>query len=157
MNESEPACSWCNLSEANKKWQLFETASWSVFLADKQDYIGRCILVCKRHCDALSDLTAREWSDLKLAVNRIEACLKSSLGADLCNWSCLMNSFYKSDPPVPHLHLHVRPRCKQPVLLNGNAYPDAEFGHHYDPKKKSVLQEEDRIALFNRLKAHLPH
>ena len=35
-------------------------------------------------------------------------------------------------------------------------YPDAEFAHHYDPKKKSVLREEDRMALFKHLKAHLP-
>ena len=156
MHDPLSRCSWCNLSDRDKQWLLFETESWSVFLADEQDYIGRCMLVCKRHCAALSDLTTQEWTDLKQAVDRIEVCLKTALHADLCNWSCLMNSFYKSDPPVPHLHLHVRPRCKQPVLLNGSAYPDAEFAHHYDPKKKSVLREEDRTALFKHLKAHLP-
>lgn len=156
MHDPLSRCSWCNLSDRDKQWLLFETACWFVFLADEQDYIGRCILVCKRHSAALSDLTTQEWTDLKQAVDRIEACLKTALHADLCNWSCLMNSFYKSDPPVPHLHLHVRPRCKQPVLLNGNVYPDTEFAHHYDPKKKSVLREEDRMALFKHLKAHLP-
>ena len=155
MHAFESTCSWCNLSEEDKKWQLFENGSWFVFLANEQDYIGRCMLVCKRHCGALSDLTAQEWTDLKQAVDRIEACLNASLGADLCNWSCLMNSFYKSETPDPHLHIHVRPRCKQPVLLNGNAYPDAEFGHHYDPKKRNVLQEEDRMALLQHIKAHL--
>ena len=156
MHDFLSRCPWCNLSDRDKQWLLFENGSWSVFLSDEQDYIGRCILVCKRHCAALSDLTAQEWSDLKQVVDGIEACLKAALGAELCNWSCLMNSFYKSETPDPHLHLHVRPRCKQPVLLNGNAYPDAEFAHHYDPKKKSVLRKEDRLALFKHLKAHLP-
>ena len=74
MHDFPSRCPWCNLSDRDKQWLLFENGSWSVFLADEQDYIGRCILVCKRHCAALSDLTAQEWSDLKQVVDGIEAC-----------------------------------------------------------------------------------
>ena len=42
------------------------------------------------------------------------------------------------------------------IQPKAGAYPDAEFAHHYDPKKKSVLREKDRMALFKHLKAHLP-
>ena len=87
-------CDWCNLSEEEKQFQLYENKSWSVFLSDEQDYIGRCILVLKRHCGSMSELTDDEWEELRNLVCKVEACLKTVLGATLCNWSCLMNNFY---------------------------------------------------------------
>ena len=53
-------CDWCNLSEEDKQFQVYESKSWSVFLSDEQDYIGRCILVLNRHCNSLSELTDDE-------------------------------------------------------------------------------------------------
>ena len=54
-------CDWCSLSEEDKRFQVYESKSWSVFLSDEQDYIGRCILVLKRHCNSLPELTADEY------------------------------------------------------------------------------------------------
>ncbi len=31
-------CDWCNLSEEDKQFQVYENKSWSVFLSDEQDY-----------------------------------------------------------------------------------------------------------------------
>ena len=42
-------CDWCNLTEKQKKYLLFATDFWSVYLADEQDYVGRCVLVLKRN------------------------------------------------------------------------------------------------------------
>ena len=145
-------CSWCTLSAEERKWLLMQTTSWSVYMADEQDYIGRCILVLNRHCGCLSDLTDSEWMDLKYLIKRLEQCFKSVLGAELCNWSCLLNSFYKSSLPNPHLHLHVRPRYKAPVYLNGIQYTDEEFGHHYSLKKEIKLDEKDFAEIFDMLK-----
>ena len=110
-------CSWCDLSEEDKQFQLYESTSWSVFLSDEQDYIGRCILVLTRHCGSMSELTEDEWEELRKLVCKMETCLKAALGATLCNWSCFMNSFYKEPSPDPHLHLHVRPRYDHPVII----------------------------------------
>ena len=74
-------CDWCNLSEKDRKWLLIENTSWAVYLADRQDYPGRCILVLKRHCSCLSDLTAAEWIDLKPLVDRLEHCFKETLSS----------------------------------------------------------------------------
>ncbi len=98
-------CDWCSLSEKDRQYQVYDGKSWSVFLSDEQDYIGRCILVLKRHCNSLSGLTEDEWDELRSLVCKVEACLKTVLGAALCNWSCLMNSFYKEAAPDPHLHI----------------------------------------------------
>ncbi|MBO4653332.1 MAG: HIT family protein [Lachnospiraceae bacterium] len=148
-------CDWCNLSEEDRQFQLYETKSWSVFLSDEQDYIGRCILVLKRHCGSLSELTEDEWDELRRLVCKVEECLKAVLGATLCNWSCLMNSFYKDVVPNPHLHIHVRPRYDTPVMINGNAYTDDEFGHHYALKKSGEMPAEDKNEVFRRLREWL--
>ena len=148
-------CDWCNLSEKDKQFQVYEGKSWSVFLSDEQDYIGRCILVLKRHCNSLSGLTDDEWNELRDLIRRVEACLKSVLGATLCNWSCLMNSFYKNSSPDPHLHIHVRPRYDKPVMLGVNTYSDSEFGHHYALNKSCVISDKDKEEVFTRLKEWL--
>ena len=148
-------CDWCSLSEDDKRFQLYESESWYVFLADEQDYIGRCILVSKRHCGSLSELTDEEGNELRDLICKVEACLKTVLGAALCNWSCLMNSFYKETSPDPHLHIHVRPRYDKPVVLSGNTYTDSEFGHHYALKKNGAIPAEDKEEVFIRLKEWL--
>ena len=148
-------CDWCNLSAEDKQFQVYESKSWSVFLSDEQDYIGRCILVLKRHCNAMSDLTADEWDELRGLVIQVEACLKAVLGAALCNWSCLMNSFYKETNPNPHLHIHVRPRYDKPVMLNGSTYTDSGFGHHYALNKSGKIPAEDKKEVFILLKEWL--
>ena len=148
-------CDWCNLSEEDKQFQLYESRFWTVFLADEQDYIGRCILVLKRHCRSLPELTEEEWNELRDLIGKTEACLKAVLGAALCNWSCLMNHFYQDPAPDPHLHIHVRPRYDQPVTLNGNIYSDSEFGHHYAAHKSWVISAEDKQEVFTRLKEWL--
>ena len=148
-------CSWCDLSEEDRQFQLYESTSWSVFLSDEQDYIGRCILVLNRHCGSMSELTEDEWEELRKLVCKMETCLKAALGATLCNWSCFMNSFYKESSPDPHLHLHVRPRYDHPVMINGNAYIDSEFGHHYAWKKSGAIPMKDKKAVFHLLKEWL--
>ena len=73
----------------------------------------------------------------------------------MCNWSCLMNNFYKEAAPDPHLHIHVRPRYDKPVMLNGSTYTDNEFGHHYALNKSGVIPAEDREEVFILLKEWL--
>lgn len=148
-------CPWCNLSEKDKQYLLLESKHWYTFLADEQDYIGRCILVLKSHCEFLSELSEDEWKDLHEQIKKVENCMKSLLGADLCNWCCLMNSFFKEEKPHPHVHFHVRPRYSRPVEINGRSYSDEEFGHHYERKKKEQICEEDRETIYQKMKAWL--
>ena len=145
-------CSWCNLTDEDRKYLLYENQSWSVYLADEQDYIGRCIVVSRRHCVSLEELDEAEWNNLREVIQMVEGCLKEVIGADVCNWSCLMNDFYKASEPDPHLHMHCRPRFRKPVPINGNEYTDEEFGHHYATHKKTQLQDADRESLFMTLK-----
>lgn len=63
-----------------------------------------------------------------------------------------MNNFYKEAQPNPHLHIHVRPRYKAPIVINNHYYADAEYGHHYALKKEGELLEEDRLALYKLMR-----
>lgn len=143
-------CEWCDYKD--DKWLLYKSLHWSVYLADVQDYVGRCILVLNRHCSCLSNLEISEWTDLKIIIDKLEQIYKETLGAELCNWSCLMNNFYKETIVNPHLHLHVRPRYKNAIVINDNSYVDAEFAHHYATKQESVLLDEDKIYLYTLMK-----
>ncbi len=143
-------CEWCDYKD--DKWLLYKTFHWSVYLADVQDYVGRCILVLNRHCTSLSNLEASEWVELKTVIDKLEQIYKETLGAELCNWSCLMNNFYKETTPNPHLHLHVRPRYKNAIFINGSAYKDAEFAHHYALRKENVLLDDDKMFLYTQMK-----
>ncbi len=145
-------CEWCNYKE--NEWILHTSLYWTVYLADRQDYVGRCILVLNRHCGSLSELDFSEWVELKTIIDRLEYIYKEVLGAELCNWSCLLNNFYKEEIPNPHLHIHVRPRYRNSICINKHAYEDAEFAHHYALKKEELLTDEDRRVLYLLIKRH---
>ena len=147
-------CEWCNLTEEDKRYLLYEDEYWTLFLSEKTDYVGRSIIVLKRHCGTLSELNAEEWIDLHKLIQKSEECALLILGADVCNWSCLLNNFYKEEVPNPHLHIHCRPRHKNPVLVGGNTYADTEFGHHYAQKKEATITFEDMAVLFSKMKAY---
>lgn len=51
-------CEWCAYKE--NEWLLYQSLHRSVYLADRQDYVGRCILVLNRHCGSLSGLDRSE-------------------------------------------------------------------------------------------------
>ena len=152
MNEK---CNCCNITESEKKYILIDSKYWEMYLADKQDYIGRCILVLKRHCESLSRLNDEEWAELKQLIEQLETAISNSLGATMFNWSCLMNDFYKSSNPNPHLHIHVRPRYQLPITINGRTFTDEEFAHHYDNHKQNILAESEKETVYNLIKEAL--
>ncbi|SFC62749.1 HIT family protein [Butyrivibrio sp. YAB3001] len=133
------ACEWCNLSDEDKKYILFEDEHWAVYLADKQDYVGRCIIVLKRHAGTLSELSVAEWTDFQSIIQRVESCLKTTLGADLCNWTCLLNNFYKDDNPNPHVHLHCRPRYSVKRRIMGGGFSEL-FSEISPPARRSQFR-----------------
>lgn len=145
-------CEFCNLSVQDKKLTIYENSDWIAMLADQQDYIGRCIVICQTHCESLSNLNAEQWTSLKVIINSLEKMLKCELGATMFNWSCLMNDAYKSDYPKPHLHFHMRPRYAKSVTINGHEYKDDEFAHHYKNKKHSQISDETTDFILAKLK-----
>lgn len=146
-------CEFCNLSEADKKWLLFENSFWMVFLADRQDYIGRCIIVCREHCTDISKLGNEQWLSLKIIISSLEKMLENELQATMFNVSCLMNDAYKNKNPNPHLHFHLRPRYANPITIGNTVFTDKEFAHHYNNKADVQISDTEMQIIFDRLKS----
>ena len=63
-------CEWCDYKK--NEWLLYQSLYRSVYLADRQDYVGRCTLVLNRHCGSLSELDISEWIELKTIIDKLE-------------------------------------------------------------------------------------
>ena len=145
-------CEFCELTNEDFKDLLFTSDDWKVFLSKDQTYLGRSIVVLNRHTGSLSDLYPEEWMALQSAIIKIESVYRRLLGAQLFNWTCLMNDAFKQAEPQPHVHLHVRPRYAIPPMIEDNAYPDPNFGHHYQSHPIKELSAYERERLLFRLR-----
>ena len=84
------------------------------------------------HKVSLAKLDEDDWLELKTIINCYEEKVSTEYGAELFNWSCLMNDAYKDKPfQSPHVHWHVRPRYSSVVKIADTVFTDEEFGKHY--------------------------
>ena len=137
--------------EHMKNAVIYETDYWKIILADDQSCLGRCVIDAKRHVGSLRDLTKEEWEDFeKNIVKKLEDLFMEVFGAEMFNWSCLMNNAYKPhiEKPHPHVHWHFRPRYRNPVELAGETFIDEKFGHHYERNDDKRVSQEifDKIT-----------
>lgn len=115
----------------NNNIPIFETTHWEIALMNKQRYLGRCVVVLKRNCGDLSELTNEEMLDFLAVVRELEDLLRKTFNATMFNWSCLMNAAYRESPPNPQVHWHFRPRYNHPVEFANELFEDPNFGEHY--------------------------
>ncbi len=147
----------CNICELikNKKNLLFETKYWISLLDYNQSELGRSLLILKRHCPKVCEITKEEQLEFIEAVKKIDICLKKSFNCDLINISCLMNHSYRNSPPNPHIHWHIRPRHNKKIEFEGLMFEDNLFGSHYNPKVKNIISEENLLKIENKMKKNL--
>lgn len=134
-------CLLCSSSSNQDRDFLFETKYWQAFLADEQSYLGRSLVVLKRHIGSLSELSEEEAVDFFQIAKELEKRLKIAFGATMFNWTCFMNDAYQEKPYNPHLHWHIRPRYDHAVELFGVKFSDPDFGKHYDRARKDKVSE----------------
>lgn len=123
---------------------IFETDHWFVELMKDQLYLGRCVIVLKRECGNLSDITENEIIDFLGLVRKLEQLFKKTFNATMFNWTCLMNNAYKEVEPKPQVHWHFRPRYNSNVEFEGYTFKDPNFGHHYlhGQGNESIVSDE---------------
>lgn len=149
-------CEFCYPPETDERFILFKTQFWCVYLANNQNYPGRCIIPLWRHCPNLSEITEQEMIDLQRISKLLEKIWKSDLGATNFNWTCLMNGGYSKKPFNPHVHFHFIPRFEKPYETTNGDFYDSEFGKHYTlDDVTQALNEDDRLKLCQYLKAQI--
>ncbi len=134
--------------------KIYETKYWIVELNRDQAYLGRSLIELKRNCGDLANLKENEILDFLDIVKKLENAIKYAFGAEMFNWSCLMNDAYKSKNPRPQVHWHCRPRYKNSVMFEDIKFEDKEFAHHYDNNKHFEVNENILNKIGIRIKKY---
>ncbi len=147
-------CQFCK--EPEKTNLIYSTKFWDIILTKDQRYIGRSVIVLKRHCPDLPSLKKEEWDDFINIVKKFEEALKKSFGATMFNWTCLMCDAYLEKNPNPHVHWHVRPRYANKIKVGESIFEDLEFGYHYNRADKIEIPENIRRIIISKIKGNYP-
>lgn len=135
---------------------MYETNFWKVVLFSDQAYLGRCVIVLKRNCAELSNLTPDEWVDFHTnIVQKLEYAFKKAFNATMFNWTCLMNHAYQKNPPKPFCHWHFRPRYREVIQFAGEKFQDLEFAHHYNLERKMIVSQDVLEKISKEIKKFL--
>src|SRR5918992_879759 len=110
----------CALCSQSLEPILAEGEHWRLVLNRNQDLLGKCFLALRRHCEAVTDLTSQEWTELHAQLRVTTEALRQTFCPDHFNYAFLQNQDC-------HVHLHVIPRYATPRVLTGETFPDA--GH----------------------------
>lgn len=123
---------------SSEKDLIYRTHYWDVRLNPNQKYLGRCVVVLRRPCPRLPEITTEEIYALMKLAAELEALITKTFGATMFNWSCLMNNAYQHTPPDPQVHWHLVPRYDHAVEFNGKNFQDERFGYRSVSKNDIV-------------------
>lgn len=149
-------CEFClEKADLDYPYLLAVTNHWRIYLADQQNYPGRCFIPLNRHCARFPDLTADELAEFKTIALAIEDIWREKLNISCGNWACLMNGAYGKAIPDPHVHFHFIPRYKTPVTFGGMTFIDENYGDHYEIQDAWALNLQGRAEIIDLVKAPL--
>ena len=102
-----------------------EYKHWSLYVAENQGYLGRCVVWCKRE-DALdlADATPEEREELFEILGQLRVAAQSLFKVDWLNYAFLGNE-------TRHLHCHFLPRYSSERTFAGLIFLDKRWGHNY--------------------------
>lgn len=147
-------CFSCDPKNFDKDF-IFESNYWRIHLNEEQSYLGRCVIVAKKHSASLSELPSEEWLDLLEVIKKLEKSISKAFSARMHNWSCLMNDAYQESPPNPHVHWHLRPRYEKPVNFSGKVFKDPDFGYHYNRNRNETADGAVKREIIMAIQQYL--
>lgn len=116
---------------------IIEYKFWSLQVEEDQNYLGRCVVFCKRD-DVLdlSETNQSEQQEFFQILREIKEILNLVFKPDLINYTFLSNK-------TPHLHCHIIPRYKSPREFMGTTFVDEKWGSNpYKGEYKSFISQE---------------
>ncbi len=131
-------CTICDNDVFDKKNNLIkEYKYWNLLVRNRNSTLGNCVVVLKRHAEALGEVIKEEMQDLQLVTKETEHALKKAWNYDKINWMLLMMQ-------DKHVHFHVLPRYAEKRSFVGvefidDAWPAME--KIFTEKKTDLSQE----------------
>jgi len=118
---------------------------WSVYVHRNQDYLGRCVVWCKRdNALDLADSNLDEQKELFLILKELREAAKRVFNPDWFNYSFLGNE-------VRHLHGHFVPRYAKSKTFMGTVFKDKLYGHNWKTNHAFVTPEVILKSVKNKL------
>lgn len=136
----------CVLCSDDLRPILADSMAWRLVLNRNQNLVGKSMLVARRHVEAVDQLSAEEWTDLRHQLGRITAALKQVAQPDHFNFAFLQNQ-------DRHVHMHVIPRYARTRLVGGLRAEDPDYPDHYAvpaPNRPLAADRQEQLASLLR-------
>ncbi len=122
---------------------------WSVQIHEYQNYLGRCIVWCKRsEALDLTEVTAEEQEELFVILNDLRRAVSQVFNPDWFNYAFLGNE-------TRHLHGHFIPRYSTKREFMGVIFEDKLWGHNYKTDKEFEISDRVLSAIQQKVKEML--
>lgn len=126
-----------------------EYRHWEVYIHENQNYLGRCVVWCRReNALDLADATKEEREELFLILRDLRKALKKSFQLDWFNYAFLGNE-------TCHLHCHFIPRYAKQREFMGVVFEDKLYGHNYKTDRNFQISAELLSEIKNTILINL--
>lgn len=142
----EVNCTFC--SREIYKITIYEGNYWRIVLNPNQYYLGRSMIILKRHLEDPLEISENELMELISLTRMFVEVLKKLFQPDLFNYAILGNI-------VKHIHLHVIPRYRNERFFEGMKFVDENWGKHYYPYPQIEVKWEVIQKLMDKIKSEL--
>ncbi|GIV98119.1 MAG: hypothetical protein KatS3mg057_2776 [Herpetosiphonaceae bacterium] len=126
----------------------YEERFWQVVINRNQNYLGKTMLVLRRHEESLANLNDEEVLAMWRLLRRVHQALQNLFQPDHFNDVFLMNR-------NRHVHLHIIPRYANPRLFAATLFEDGRLGMHYQLDTERELPPAVYAALAEALEERL--
>jgi diadenosine tetraphosphate (Ap4A) HIT family hydrolase len=124
-------CSSCESFQIDPRDLVGSWERWHVVINHNQNYLGKVMLVLRRHETDVAALAAEEQAELWALLGQAKTALAGAFAPDHFNYAFLMNQ-------DRHVHLHVIPRYVEPRAFAGRVFEDGRIGEHYQLSQNIV-------------------
>jgi diadenosine tetraphosphate (Ap4A) HIT family hydrolase len=149
MEEQKSNCEVCHPPASYKELAIREYLYWKIGLHENQYYLGRCVILLKRHIEDFFDISEQELQEFYPVAKDLRDVVRKEFSASMFNYATLGNV-------VKHVHLHFIPRYDHLVTFNEFIFEDKRWGRNYTPYDKNfIVPKETILKIRDTIKDHL--
>jgi diadenosine tetraphosphate (Ap4A) HIT family hydrolase len=128
-----------------EKYKIKDYKYWGVYLHENQEYLGRCVIYCKReNALDLAEATKEEQDELFVILKSLKDALERCFQSDWMNYAFLGNV-------LRHLHGHVIPRYSGDREFEGIMFKDERWGQNYKTNADFKTPEDLMQKIKNKI------